>query len=243
MKKILFLLILLLCGCSVKENINVAINEDKSLNLYIVAAFDNEFLNGAMNETNNTDDKEYSEEQMWEYLEELISSELERGYYDINKYDQNGYKGYTFSLKIDDIDEITGDDANFDIRNYPLIPEKKIFKKEDSKYISQMYYSSISGEKYVNFDFIFEITLPYPALSSNADNVSNNGKTLKWNTASTEEGRIDFEFSFEVNNEAEERNNSFLNIKTYIIIFSITAMILLIIILGIVIKKRRKEDF
>lgn len=242
MKKIFVILVLLLSGCSAKENIDIIVNEDKSLNLNIIAAFDSEFLNGTLNEINNTKDKTYTDKQMWGFLEEKISSETERGYYEIQKYDNDGYKGYTFTTKIDNIDNITGDDANFDVRNYPLIPEQKLFKKDGEKYISQIYYSSISGEEYVDFDFIFEITLPYPALSNNADSVSNDGKTLSWNTASKEEGRIDFEFSFDPNVINEKSQEKLHDIKIYVIAGSIIVGIILIV--GIIVIKRKKhEDF
>ena len=49
MKKIFVILVLLLSGCSAKENIDIIVNEDKSLNLNIIAAFDSEFLNGTLN--------------------------------------------------------------------------------------------------------------------------------------------------------------------------------------------------
>ena len=68
MKKIFIIMILLLSGCSVKENIHTKINENQSMELTIISAFDDEFLNGAMNEINKTDDKKYTEKEMYKKL-------------------------------------------------------------------------------------------------------------------------------------------------------------------------------
>lgn len=239
MKKIFIIMILLLSGCSVKENILTKINEDQSMELTIISAFDDEFLNGAMNEINKTDDKKYTEKEMWSFLEERISPEKEKGYYEIEKYEKDGYKGYTFTLKIDNIDDITSDDASFDIRDYTFLPEQKLFKKEGEKYISKIYYSEISGEKYVDYDLTFEITLPYETLSNNADEVSSDGKTLKWNTASGEKDEINFEFSFNPDYK-DKINDNIVNSNIYLIIGSTVICVILVAGILLFIKKRNK---
>ncbi len=239
MKKIFIIMILLLSGCSVKENIHTKINENQSMELTIISAFDDEFLNGAMNEINKTDDKKYTEKEMWSFLEERISPEKEKGYYEIEKYEKDGYKGYTFTLKIDNIDDITSDDASFDIRDYTFLPEQKLFKKEGEKYISKIYYSEISGEKYVDYDLTFEITLPYETLSNNADEVSSDGKTLKWNTASGEKGEINFEFSFNPDYK-DKINDNIVNSNIYLIIGSTVICVILVAGILLFIKKRNK---
>ena len=238
MKKILvILLVLLVTGCGTKQNFNFVINDDKSIDISMLVSYDNEFIDAFLNEKNNTD-KTYSDDERWKALEEELGiSELE-SYYTYEKFEEGDYKGFKFITKIDNIENVTGDDANFEIADTYSILDFKIFKKEENTYIANFKYSGINIRDDFENDTKFIVTLPVVPNSSNATSISEDKKTLTWNLVTPDDGEIKFSFDFE--NEktvVEEKNNNILLIGVGV------AVVAVIVAVVIVLKFRKKEEF
>lgn len=237
MKKVIIILsILLLTGCGVQDKTSMIINEDKSINIEVLKAIDNELIDNAINQNDETD-KTYTDEERWKYLDDSIVEQMKE-YPNINyeKYENEEYKGYKFIVKINNIDDVTSDDASYDISDL-INDTTKLFKKEDNKYISKIEYTGVGVIEGVDYDLSFTITLPNEPLSHNADKVSEDKKTLTWDLLNSNDGEINFEFSFDKEeNKNEKKDNK-------ILIIGITVGIVAIISLVIILKYRKKEEF
>lgn len=71
MKKflLLFCCLLVLSGCSVKANYVSEINKNKSMDVSIIMAFDDEFIEAMLSFENGSEEETvYTDEQKWEYI-------------------------------------------------------------------------------------------------------------------------------------------------------------------------------
>lgn len=200
---LLVMVSLLLTGC-VKVNYSMSINKDKSMNLVIISAFDKSL-------TDSTASMENSD----------FSSLEDQGFY-IEDYEEDNMKGYKFSKSFDNIDDISDEGeviSNLQFNNKDnnaIFQVKKGFLKntytakfessssdnsEDStnddlfdgdisEELGDLSEAGISG-----MDLKFVVNVPYKALSSNATETSNGGKTLTWDMLKLTDGNtIDFKF-------------------------------------------------
>ena len=206
MKKFICLVVcvLLLSGCAVKGEFNMGINSDKSISFSVTAAYDDELIEALMSMEDNSENATYTDEQKWEFLES--SSETEDGEspeelgFTVARYEQDGFKGFTYTKSISNIDDLTAESASFDIiQDYLEISESKLFIKDGNNYVSKIMYSPVTEDSDYSIDqeMIFTLTLPNEPVSHNADSVSEDGKTLTWDLSDeTSAGNIEFTFSF-----------------------------------------------
>ena len=94
---------------------------------------------------------------------------------------------------------------------------------------------SIDYSDLMNFDLKFVVKLPNAAISNNATNVSEDGKTLEWELTTEEASSI--EFSFEIMNE----NNSSISDGVKIIIIGILVVVVIVIVI-VVLRKNKKGN-
>ena len=236
MKKLLLLcgIVLVLSGCTIKGDFKLGINSDKSIDVSATIAYDDELIEAlmSMDEENPSEEIEYTDEQKWEFIDNLFYSEESDSPTSLGftqeRYQEGEFKGYTLAKKINNIDDITSSSANFDLSNdFLQVSESKLFVKDGNNYISKITFGSTedSQEYQVDSDITFTVTLPNKPISHNADSVSSDGKTLTWNLSMTSQKAIEFEFNF----------NSFPLIPVII-----GAAILLIIIIIIIVIKGKK---
>ena len=206
MKKFICLVVcmLLLSGCAVKGEFDMGINSDKSINFSVTAAFDDELLEALMSMEDNSEGSTYTDDEKWEYLESSTTSEdghtPEELGFTATRYEQDGFKGITYTKTISNIDSITGESASFDIiQDYVEISSSKLFIKDGDNYVSKIIYSPVTEDSSYTIDqeMIFALTLPNKPVSHNADSISDDGKTLTWDLSdATTAGNIEFTFSF-----------------------------------------------
>ena len=206
MKRLLVIAIsiLLLTGCGIRGNFNAEIKDDKSFEFSFDMALDDELIEFLMSDSfENSDEVDYTEEEKWEFVENYFSSSQAERPEDFGftskRYSDGDFKGFTYSKTISNINDITDDNASFDIlENTYEIPGLALFTKDGNNYISKIHYSPLADlEEYeIETEFKFTITLPNKAISHNATSVSEDGKTLIWQWDATQSGNIDFEFSF-----------------------------------------------
>ena len=105
MKKILLLCccILLLSGCGIKANYVSVINKDKSMDISIIMAYDDEFIETMLSFNSGSDEEvEYTDEQKWQFIDEGISEEnYESEGFVKERYEEGEYKGYSYTKKIE----------------------------------------------------------------------------------------------------------------------------------------------
>ncbi len=194
-----------------------------------------ETIDGSIDSSNLTD------EQEWAIIEENYGKDAfedyEKAGYKITRYEEGDFKGYKFTKSFSNIEDVTVKDVNFNIEENAEIKDadKKMFTKDGLNYVANIPFETSSelSSMGVAFDMKFVITLPNEAISNNANNVTDNGKTLTWNVTDDNES-ISFEFSF---------------ISKYVIYGAIGVIALLVLIIIIVIirkimkkNKKKKEE-
>lgn len=218
--------LILLCGCSTIST-NMQIRKDKSATLTYLITLDKDYLG---NKTFN----------------ELFSSKninyLRNNGYTVTDYEDDDNFGYKVSANIKDIDTVSQGD-NIKINLYDLLysdiqNELYIFSREENwlknKYTADFYVNltdaltnnkSILGSL-VNppaVSYTFKLELPEKALSNNATQVSEDGKTLTWTFSNIMRGTNNINFSFELYNK-----------EMLYIIYGVIGVVILIILSMIV---------
>ena len=239
MKKLLLLcgVALILSGCAVKGDFELGISSDKNVDFGMTIAYDDELIEtfmsmGSIDET--SEETEYTDEQKWEFVENLFVSEdgstPESLGFTGERYQEEDYKGYTYTKNVGNIDSITADDASFNLTNdYLEISESKLFAKNGDNYVSKITFTPAEEtEGYqIESDITFTVTLPNKPISHNANSVSEDGKTLTWELTTNSQETIDFEFNF----------SSFPLIP--VIIGAAVLLIIIIVVIVIVIKGKK----
>lgn len=204
--------LVLVTGCSMKENIHMDIKANKDVTISMTTAMDDELIDTMANSNSldssgsSTDAPKLTDEQRWKYLEESLgdtSDDLKE--WTKEKYEKDGFKGYTFTSKTLKLDDLTGDksSSNYDIFSDEKIDNAKLFIKNGSVYKSNFSGDMSKDDSLKNtssysssmdlFEITFSVTLPTKPKSHNATKVSDDGKTLTWDL--TKESDIQFEFS------------------------------------------------
>ena len=203
MKKIfkiltLFIVIIMFTGCTVKDESEMVISEDGSLKYEILLTYEKEALQTLL-KTKNSDTTSINE--LINNIENSIHKDLKK-----EKYEDEEFIGYKYTYEVKHIDDISSNkEEKVNIANLQQnekISEKKLFtKKEDkgfTKYSSNMYYELIQDNKEltkINYHIKYKVTLPYPSLTNNADEINDNGKTLAWYMDGKKSENINFTFS------------------------------------------------
>ena len=240
MKKLLLLcgIVLILSGCAVKGDFKLSINKDKTVDFGITIAYDDELIETLMSMNSSeeaSEEIEYTDEQKWEFVDTLFedddNSSPESSGFVGERYQEEDYKGYTYTKNVGDIDSITADEADFDVtNNYLDISESKLFIKNGNNYVSKIVFTPAEETDGYQIDsnITFTVTLPNKPISHNADSVSEDGKTLTWNLTTNSQQAIDFEFSF-------------LNLPLIIAISGVCLLVIIVVIVLVVKGKKRSK--
>ena len=215
----------LLVGCSVKNDNNITINRNGSLNYSVLIAFDRDLLS-ALSKINLLETESD--------VEKYVNDNIRDGYLDgfkKEKYTDSTYIGNKYSYDVSNIDQVSSDKRVVvkinDENNYDRIVDQKLFYKFKGFYIADFVYTLQNKDTYENVDFLntFTVNLPTSVISTNADKVTNNGKTLTWNIQNGDVKEIKFMFSFN-------------NYKAYLALLSLLFDVIIIAIILIIKHKR-----
>lgn len=232
---------LLLTGCTMKMEYGMNIHSDKSMDFNVIVGMDDELLNAAISSENGGDGTEtYTEEEQWDYIESNLQSDdsekdlVEYGF-QVSRYEEDGLKGAKYSKKIDNIDDITGSEANFSLEEFAEISDKVVFTKNGNVYQLNMKYNDTEETEELesmNVGMIiqYKVTLPEKPISHNATEVSEDGKTLTWDLLSTSTQNIELEFALNNNN------------YTMLIVGVALLVVLIVIVLLITKNKKNKKN-
>ena len=199
-------LIVALCltGCGMKAEYGIKIGKDKKVTLEFIVAQDDEMIDAMLDmgssmgdDSSSTETKTHTDKERWEYVESSDTTEDFKDYKK-TKYDKDGYKGYTYTLNLGNIDDLVTDSkekASVD----KLGKDAKIFTKKGEVYSLNIKLSDDETNQIkqyasqVDFDMKLKVKLPNKAKSNNATKVE--GTTYIWDL--TEAKSVDL--SFEVN--------------------------------------------
>ena len=249
--KILMVLVsvMLLGGCAAKFDYNVKINSDNSMEISAIAAYDDEMIDSIMSSsggtistnpsasTDTTQTPSYTDEERWNYLEQAFSSgEMPITETDgVKRYDKDGFKGYEATEKIDNINDITGDKANFNLDDSSNLNNTIMFVKKDGGYEASIGIDEETASSYsqytaygMDFEYKFVVSLPTKAGDNNATSVSDDGKTLTWDLTKFKGDSIKFVYKPS-------------NIIMYIIIAAIVLVVIALIVVFILGKKNKNK--
>ena len=228
---ILGLILFLTSGCEMVATYETTITKDKQVNQKIVLAVDNEMLENLLSMQNPNSNQEFTEEEKWEMLDEMLDEENQdyEGYTK-ERYETTDLKGYAFTKNLGNIENLTGDTINFSLEDEPT-ENIIMFTKKGNNYFTEFEagepFDTDDTDQY-NIDYTVEyiVTLPTKAINHNATTISEDGKTLTWDLT-TPINTISYEFAF--------ANNTIL----YIIIGGVAVVILLGIGIFLYLKRRK----
>ena len=196
---------LLFAGCKMKADYQIEIGKDKNVTLTFVVAQDDEMIDAMLSMKNSTSSsssstKTFTDQERWEYIE---SSSDEDSYKDFKKekYDKDGFKGYTYTLSLGSLDDLVASDSSAtDFEK--ITKETKIFTKSGDTYKLNLKPSDSDVQQMqqykssVGFDVTMTVKLPNEAKSNNATTVDKT--TYTWDLTQT--NNIDLEFEIKKDN-------------------------------------------
>lgn len=231
--------LVLVTGCGMKTNIHMDIKANKDVNVSMTLAMDDELIDNMIGYGDQTKAGNITDKDRWAYVDEAFSDSEDMKDWKQEKYDENGFKGYTLTSKTLNLDDLTGTDSNakYDFFGEENLDNAKLFiktskgyksnftgdmKNDDSLGASTSYASQMSL-----FEVTFSVTLPNKPSSHNATSVSKDGKTLTWDL--TKEPNIEFEFNTGAN---------------YMLYASIIVLIVVVVAVVIIltVKPKKKND-
>ena len=260
---LLLVAVVLITGCTMKENVNMKISSNKDVKASIIIAMDDEMIDamismkesGSLN-PDESEKKTYTDEERWKYLESDDSALEVPDDFTTKKYDKDGFKGYVAEKNLGSIDNLSTTEAG---ERQNIVSDSddeffvgKLFIKDGTKYSSNMKIDlgdeaqdMSSYESYgAVFDMKLVIEFPKVPLSHNANEVSSDGKTLSWNLLKNQD--VDFTFDFGKNGKVTDTKTDDIkkppvekqeknNMTLYIIIGAVIGLLLVIIVVLVIV--------
>ena len=156
----------------------------------------------------NADDTDALEAESGDLDVEAVKKEAEENGWEYEDYDKDNYKGYILTKRDVDLENLSEAVANKDMASsFPT--DKFTVKKNGSKYtlLWDLHETYSDEETTQGFDYLassggyakFVLKLPKEPISTNAQEISDDGKTLTWNLVNLGEDRT-VEATFQLKN-------------------------------------------
>ena len=156
----------------------------------------------------NADDTDALEAESGDLDVEAVKKEAEENGWEYEDYDKDNYKGYILRIRDVDLENLSEAVANKDMASsFPT--DKFTVKKNGSKYtlLWDLHETYNDEETTQGFDYLassggyakFVLKLPKEPISTNAQEISDDGKTLTWNLVNLGEDRT-VEATFQLKN-------------------------------------------
>lgn len=243
MKKIRSLLLVLimvfsLTGC-VKYNINMNVNKDKSVDFEMIYALQSSMTN-SLESISEDDEYDLAEEESSNEVDIDEYKYLEDQGFKIEAFEEDASAGVKISKKFKNIDDISSTEKKEIDINKMFTKEENtknefiFFIKKGNKYIADLIFDFSSEDDDTDyssyqsyFDMKYTVTLPKKTISNNADEVSEDGKTLTWNLKYGSKNEVKYEFTFDNSNN---------------MLYIICGIVALLIIIAIIVKKGNNKN-
>lgn len=204
MKKLicLILMLFLVTGCTFKGEYRVDIKKSKEVNFGITIAFDDQLLDYFI-ALNGDSTQNYTDEQRWEMIEKLIIEENGQSPVDYgfvsSRYENEEYKGLTFTKTFSSIDDLVSSDANLNFNKLTNTEDIKMFTNDNGVYSLKLFYERSEDEQEISsyMDFKFIVTLPNKPINHNATSISEDEKTLTWDITKMGDKNFALDFKFD----------------------------------------------
>lgn len=190
---------LFVTGCGMKAEYGIKVGKDKKVSLEFVVAQDNEMIDAMLGMGQDSDSgKTYTDKERWEYLEKSDEDDSDFKDFKKVKYDKDGYKGYTYTLDLGDIDKLVAE-GDEKIAIDSVGKDSKLFTKKGDVYTLNIELGAEDAaqmEQYkssVDFDLTMKVTLPNKAKSNNATSVK--GNTYTWDLTKAKTIELSFDFN------------------------------------------------
>ena len=190
---------LFVTGCGMKEEFGIKIGKDKKVSLELVVAQDNDMIDTMMSMAQDSDSsKTPTDADRWAYLEKSATEDESYKDFKKAKYDKDGYKGYTYTLDLGDIDSLVAESSD-KVALDNLGKDAKLFTKKGDVYTLNIELGSDQSsqiEQYkssVDLDLTMKVTLPNKAKSNNATKVS--GNTYTWDLTKAKSIELSFDLT------------------------------------------------
>ncbi len=260
---LLLVAVVLITGCTMKENLNMKISSNKDVKVSIIIAMDDEMIDamismkesGSLN-PDESEKKTYTDEERWKYLESDDSALEVPDDFTTKRYDKDGFKGYVAEKNLGSIDNLSTTEAG---ERQNIVSDSddeffvgKLFIKDGTKYSSNMKIDlgdeAQDMSSYESYGAIFDMKLviefPKVPLSHNANEVSSDGKTLSWNLLKNQD--VDFTFDFGKNGKVTDTKTDDIknppvekqeknNMTLYIIIGAVIGLLFVIIVVLVIV--------
>lgn len=251
---LVFIGILLLSGCTFKNTNDMSIDKEGKFNYSFTVTLDKDTLTTIIQSEN--ENAEITDEAMLKYMDNMNYPFLDG--LEKTTVSDDEYIGYKYSYNIDHIDKLSDEKTNQVNLNFYSQTQKlkdlKLFKKTDNKYQANFVFnlntkdistksddatqtddiSTQTDDKIdlnkINFITEFSVTLPYKALTHNAESMTNEGKTLNWSIDVNKNETVKFTFSL-----------SHIELIKQIVLIIGSVIILLALMLVIAKKKKTKK--
>ena len=203
----LSLVVLLASGCEMVAHYETTISSNKNVTQRIIVAVDDEMIEGMLSMENMDEEgTTYTEDEKWEMVDSMFEEEGDFDYEGFTKerYETpEGLKGYQFSKDLGNIDTITGDEITFTLDDGTIDETFIMFQKRGNNYFTEFSagepVDTSDTEGYdITYNVKYIVNLPNKAISHNATEVSEDGKTLTWDLTQNLD-TISYEFTFSNN--------------------------------------------
>ena len=199
---LLLITIIVITGCGMKEDISVTISADENVSIEAIVAFDDEMIDMMISTAKNeSGDTVYTDEERWAYLESsdnTMTADHSTMYTETERYQDETFKGNKYkatNIKLTDLVKDNEEEIDFN----GFVNENKLFTKNGNEYSIHLKSSQAESQEepvQVNsdidtedidqvLDLKFSITLPAPAKSNNATEVSEDKLTYSWDLLKT----------------------------------------------------------
>jgi hypothetical protein len=266
--------VVLVTGCKMKTSMEFNIDKENT-NINLIMAFDDEFIDTMLAYQENPDAisgdpatttvPTHTDEERWAYIESGSWTSMGdvSDDYKPERYEKDGFKGYSYSIPVGKLDDISSETATERVGLSQLFNGSEInddavlFIKNGNTYTSNMSYTvsndttgmeGVSAEQMAEaFDISISFNLPSEAAANNATTVSADKKKLTYSLLETK--NIDFSFTLDdgkavvpTNTSTESSKKDVLSDKMVYAIVGVVCLLAIAVVIIIILTRGKKNN-
>lgn len=211
-----FLFVTVLTGCAFKKTTEMYITRDRQLMISTLYRVDTEIIDTYLAEDAVLEQKEITDEYRQSFLEGIMNDRDDGSIYQVffKKEDNAWYIENVYgSIDVENVAENAAEDRAFleDISGYLKGENDKpiLFIRDKGNYVSNIALANFKNEYLeearvtegnaalhdMDYEVELRVSLPYPAISHNADASLEEGRSLVWKLDRSGTKNVDFRFS------------------------------------------------